>query len=609
MSHRERVSGKPLPIFLGIAGIAVLIGVFSLGFEQPAPDRIHGGTWYPQGTSAYDASPAAQPSPYPSGYLGNAGIGESAPYALEESLELQSGRTVAADASPAPGSDAVGFAVGGAQDIDNFRKNIENNFLPSYTDITYEGLFYDYYFDTANTQKCEKLFCPSYSSAVSKDPFSDTDDYYLSVGLNSGMKESDFERKKLNLVLVLDVSGSMGSPFDQYHYDQFGNKVSRGESGDDYTKSKMQIANESIVGLLGHLDDDDRLGVVLFDDSAHMAKPLEGMAETDRDALKQHIMEIYADGGTNMASGIRLGTTLLEDVLESDRSEYENRIIFLTDAMPNTGETSQGGMFDMIRKNAERNIYTTVIGIGVDFNTELVEHITKVRGANYYSVHSSSDFEERMGEEFEFMVTPLVFDLTLNLESDGYEIKSVYGSPESAQATGQIMRINTLFPSKVSDGETRGGIVLIKLEKLSDGAAISLTTSYENRMGQKDGDAVTVAFEDGPDYFQNNGIRKGVLLTRYADLMQTWAYDERNLLAHDIMPRPASLYEDGIRVPDRVDNPLGRWERQSVPLGVSAGYGDAISDFNRHFQEELISIGDFGLLREATLMQKLESFT
>ena len=93
--------------------------------------------------------------------------------------------------------------------------------------ITYEGLFYDYYFDTGKAQACEKLFCPSYTYAISKDPISEKDDYYLAVGLNSNIKESDFERKKLNLVVVLDMSGSMSSQFNKYYYDQFGNQIER----------------------------------------------------------------------------------------------------------------------------------------------------------------------------------------------------------------------------------------------------------------------------------------------------------------------------------------------------------------------------------------------
>jgi len=95
--------------------------------------------------------------------------------------------------------DSLGFATGGAKDVNNFRENIENDFLPLPSDITYEGLYYDYYFDTAK-QECDELFCPSYAAAITNDPFSGETEYYLSVGLNSNLKASDFERKKLNLV-------------------------------------------------------------------------------------------------------------------------------------------------------------------------------------------------------------------------------------------------------------------------------------------------------------------------------------------------------------------------------------------------------------------------
>ena len=56
---------------------------------------------------------------------------------------------------------SLGFSVGGSKDINNFRENVANGYLPIPTDVTYEGLFYDYYFDTGKTEECGELFCPA----------------------------------------------------------------------------------------------------------------------------------------------------------------------------------------------------------------------------------------------------------------------------------------------------------------------------------------------------------------------------------------------------------------------------------------------------------------
>jgi len=502
-------------------------------------------------------------------------------------------------------AENLGFAVGGAKDINNFRENIKNNYLPIPTDLTYEGLFYGYYFDTGQTEACNKLFCPSYSYAISKDPLSRGDDYYLSVGLNSGIKESDFERKKLNLVIVLDISGSMGSPFNQYYYDQFGNQQAVDES--EPGKSKVKVAAESIVALLDHLNDDDRFGMVLYDDVAYLAKPMKLVGDTDMDALKEHILELAEQGGTNMEAGLEKGTELFKEVQDADPEEYENRIIFLTDAQPNTGDTSESGLMGMTKKNAENRIYLTFIGMGVDFNTELTEALTKIRGANYYSVHSSNDFKKRMDDEFEFMVTPLVFNLVLKLEATGYDIEKVYGSPEADESTGEIMKVNTLFPSKTEEGQTKGGIILLKLKKTSPNASLKLKASYEDRNGKEDSDEKSVTFgSQASDYYQNSGIRKATLLARYADLMKNWVIDERAALARNKEVVPSITTSGGITIP--VDYALGEWERQSSPLHVSSKYKELFQVFAEYFNQEMDGIGDETLSQEYELLAKLSDF-
>jgi Ca-activated chloride channel family protein len=506
-------------------------------------------------------------------------------------------------AASAPSSSGIGLSAGGAKDINNFRENIENGYLPLPTDLTYEGLFYDYYFETGALKECKKLFCPSYSYAISRDPISGVAQYYLSVGLNSGIE--DFQRKKLNLVVVLDFSGSMGSPFDEYYYDQFGNRLEQGAGAERSTKTKMQIADESVVNLLGQLKDADRFGLVIFSDDAFLVDPLTEVGDKDMQRLKSRILKIKETGGTNMESGMEEGTRLFDRFLQADKSEYENRIIFLTDAMPNMGETTDLGLYRMLQDNAEHGIYTTFIGIGVDFNTELTERITKIKGSNYYSVHSASEFQRRLVDEFDYMVTPLVFDLRLKLDAPGYEIEKVYGSPEADQATGELMKVATLFPSKAQEGNVKGGVVLVKLKKLSGEGYLKLKVSYQDRSGVSDSDEAEVFLEaNQPDFYENNGIRKAVLLTRYADLLKNWMIDERSASKNGWKIVPSVTRANGIVIPVE----LGDWERQSLPLTVSEPYRLLFSEFMDWFKKESQAVGDSTLQQEEKILEKLGSY-
>lgn len=513
-------------------------------------------------------------------------------------------------------SDSLGFAVGGAKDINNFRENIKNGFLPLFTDLTYEGLFYNYYFDIGSEKKeCTKLFCPTYSTAITKDPLSQEEEYYMTVGLDSGMTESDFSRKKLNIVVVLDISGSMGSPFDQYYYDQTGKREEK-DDADLENKSKMEVANEAVIALLDHLNPEDRFGMVLYDDDAYLAKPMKKVLATDMDAIKEHIMELQEAGGTNMEAGYKMGTDLFKEFLSGDPGEYENRIIFLTDAQPNSGRIDDESLIGMTKKNAEKKINTTFIGIGVDFNTELIEMITKARGANYYSVHSGKDFKRRMDDEFDFMVTPLAYNVELKLNSKGYAIEKVYGSPEADESTGELLKINTLFPSKTEEGEVKGGIVLVKLKKTSpEDTKIELIASYEDRNGKADHLANIIHFDSKKgEWFENTGIQKGILLTRYANLIKNWIIDERDHYSENEKPvfyqpricdgMSRGEYRCGI-IPPPLEYKSGKWERKSIKLAVSAEYAELFEKFEKYFDTEMKSIGDENLKEELETIKRL----
>lgn len=547
-------------------------------------------------------------------------------YVLYESSGVSSnkGVTNAVSEGMYAADSTLGFSVGGAKNVDNFRENIKNRYLPISTDLTYNGLFYNYYFDTGrsgnlNGDNSKDMFYPTYSVAVSKDPISGKMEYYMTVGLNSNIKESDFQRKKLNVVVVMDVSGSMSSGFNEYYYD--GNYVDGDKTGD--RRSKMQIANESLNCLIDQLKPDDRLGIVLFDNSAYLAKPVNLVGETDIEKIKEHILEITPQGGTNFEAGYSEGTKLFsEEMLNND--EYENRIIVITDAMPNLGTTSKEGLTKYVQENADNGIYTTFVGVGVDFNTEVIECLSDVRGANYYSVHNSDEFKKVMGGEFDYMVTPLVFDLELKLNTDEYEIVQVYGTDTRDKTSGTIMKVNTLFPSSSnSEGEVKGGVILLKVKPVGhDGEIIGTTlpegkimVSYKDRNGEKHTNEQTVEFGSlVKEHYDNTGIRKAIVLTRYVNLMKDWILYERmnnsETIINNSKENVLTTNETGIiDCPyidiDDVRKVLGENERQSQAINVSEEYVETLVKFKDYMKNEIKEIGDSTMNQEIDILDLL----
>lgn len=515
-------------------------------------------------------------------------------------------------------NSTIGLSTGGAKNVENFRENIKNGYFPISTDITYNGLFYDYYFDTGRKTESTELFSPSYSMAKSKDPISGEIEYYMTVGLNSNIKQSDFQRKKLNLVIMLDISGSMSSSLNNYYYDSYLNG-NRNQEKNLKKEPKMKVANESVNLLLDKLNKEDRVGIVLFETKSYVAKPLNLVGETDMDAIKEHVLEINPLGNTNFSDGYEDSTKLFSEEMLNN-SEYENRIIVITDAMPNLGTVSKGGLAERVKENANNGIYTSFIGVGVDFNTQVIECLSDVKGANYYSVHSTEEFHKIMSEDFEYMVTPLVFDLELKLESNGFSISNIYGTDTKNNDSGTLIKVNTLFPSSSnSSGENKGGVILVKLksnftcgtnlQEEMQNENIKLTVSYKDRNGESHSNSQDIKFGSSiskDEYYENTGIRKAILLTRYANLMKNWILYERS--EEDI--RFLIIPETGIvdcccPTAEDVYIVLGENERTSVKLTVGEEYKELFKKMKQYMESEISEIGDEELKQEIFILEKL----
>jgi len=228
------------------------------------------------------------------------------------------------------------------------------------------------------------------------------------------------------------------------------------------------------------------------------------------------------------------------------------------------------------------------------------------------------------------MVTPLVFNLRLHLSSDTYIIDKVFGSPESELGTGQLMRINTLFPSvKDEHGHTKGGVVLLRLLQKSSTVAgdgtLKLRVSYEDRCGIPDFSELSVqpcltnaSAGDSNAFFENTGIRKAVLLARYTSVLRQWLIDQRRsepqsksvCTTRPVASHPLCMCQ-GIFAKSitSAGSVAGDCEQASaaLPLKVSPQYRAVFEKLSQHLSNEMRSLEDDSLEQECALLRKLIS--
>lgn len=97
----------------------------------------------------------------------------------------------------------------------------------------------------------------------------------------------------------------------------------------------------------------------------------------------------------------------------------------------------------------------------------------------------------------------------------------------------------------------------------------------------------------------NSGVRKAVVLARYADLMRNWAACEHARGSDGAAETPA----DGIEHRDD----LGKWEQQSLSLRVSPPFGERITRFERDFQSEMKALDTGRMQQEAAILATLRT--
>jgi Ca-activated chloride channel family protein len=167
-------------------------------------------------------------------------------------------------------------------------------------------------------------------------------------------------RPALNLGLVLDRSGSMAAA------------------------KKIDFAREAAAFAVQQLLPTDRVSVTIFDDLVETIVPNDRAEKKDR--ILSAIRGVFPRNSTNLHGGWKegakqVGTNLLKGGL--------NRVILLSDGLANVGETGPDMIAADVHRSARELVSTTTLGLGDEYNEDLLEAMARSGDGNYFYVEHS----------------------------------------------------------------------------------------------------------------------------------------------------------------------------------------------------------------------------
>ena len=222
-------------------------------------------------------------------------------------------------------------------------------------------------------------------------------------------------RLPLNLSLALDRSGAMDGEMLDY----------------------IRRACAYIVDLL---EPDDLLSIVTFDGTgAEVVVPARRVV--NKIQIKEAISRITAGSESNLYEGLLAACSQISSV---KTSHTLNRVLLLTGTAPTAGCSESSAIFSQVAEQKGRGIGITTLGVGLDFNEELLVEIARRSGGSYYSIARPERIAEVLRLELDTLMRVTARNLHLRLVlARGVSVRQIPGQqPVLGQRSAEVTLID-----------------------------------------------------------------------------------------------------------------------------------------------------------------------
>lgn len=320
----------------------------------------------------------------------------------------------------------------------------------------------------------------AYSSSAAELMIDSELENVAALGVNVvGPSLSQEERPNLVLTLLVDTSGSMSSDFHTGIFESI-----------DGVRTRMELVRYGIDKLRFSLKPGDEINLVEFNNEAQVL--LEGWeystagtsVHQDTLALYNESQKLAADGSTNLDAGITLAYQVANRTYDQHKA---NRVIMLTDAYANTGQTDTSVIANNLTINGMEGIYFSGIGIGSGFNEGFLNELTDIGKGTYSALVTPADATRLFGDGFMRFVEVAVENVRFHLDFPATWRSVVSAAEESSTNQSNVQTVNYSYNNEQFFFEAFSSDLPIPTTD-----EVTLTVSWTDTDGEDQQDSLTL---------------------------------------------------------------------------------------------------------------------